>query len=158
MQGANNTYKTVRVIGEEYNLMYTVWCTNEHELYEMNVSFARIRPQSKRIALLTHKKIQTDPYQLHNLYGEKAEIYGWDPQRLQQRLDTLVLTLKRCSGVVCTRPWAKLHPDGNVRNLGDAMHPCYDAFYEAQPRVSFSGCAAGQLLEFEGPLEPVVFG
>ena len=34
----NNTYKTVRVLAEEYNLMYTVWCTNDHELYDMTVS------------------------------------------------------------------------------------------------------------------------
>jgi hypothetical protein len=34
----NNTYKTVRVIGEEYDLAYTVWCTNEHELYDISVS------------------------------------------------------------------------------------------------------------------------
>ena len=27
-----------RLIGEDYNLYYSVWCTNEHELYEMNVS------------------------------------------------------------------------------------------------------------------------
>jgi N-acetylglucosamine-6-sulfatase len=33
----DNTYKTVRVIGEKYNLAYTVWCTNEHELYDMTV-------------------------------------------------------------------------------------------------------------------------
>jgi len=35
---ANNTYKSVRVVGEEYDLSYTVWCTNEHELYDMKVS------------------------------------------------------------------------------------------------------------------------
>lgn len=34
----NNTYKTVRLIGPGYNLMYAVWCTNEHELYDMTVS------------------------------------------------------------------------------------------------------------------------
>lgn len=34
----NNTYKTVRVIGETYDLSYTVWCTNEHELYDMAVN------------------------------------------------------------------------------------------------------------------------
>lgn len=33
----NNTYKTVRVINENYNLRYTVWCTNEHELYDLTV-------------------------------------------------------------------------------------------------------------------------
>ncbi len=33
--GLNNTYKSLRVIGEDYDLAYTVWCSNEHELYEM---------------------------------------------------------------------------------------------------------------------------
>lgn len=35
--GTNNTYKALRVIGREYNLYYSVWCTNEHELYDMAV-------------------------------------------------------------------------------------------------------------------------
>ena len=34
----NNTYKSLRLIGEGYNLMYTVWCTGDKELYELNVS------------------------------------------------------------------------------------------------------------------------
>ena len=38
------------------------------------------------------------------------------------------------------------------------MEAWFNAFYEAQPKVSFSGCALGQLLEFEGPLGPSVFG
>ncbi|KAB5569978.1 alkaline-phosphatase-like protein [Coniochaeta sp. 2T2.1] len=27
-----NTYKSVRIVGPGYNLMYSVWCTNDHEL------------------------------------------------------------------------------------------------------------------------------
>jgi arylsulfatase A-like enzyme len=34
----NNTYKSLRVIGKGYNLYYSVWCNNEHELYDLNVS------------------------------------------------------------------------------------------------------------------------
>ena len=33
----NNTYKSLRLIGEDYNIMYTVWCTGYKELYELNV-------------------------------------------------------------------------------------------------------------------------
>jgi hypothetical protein len=33
-----STYKSLRVIGAGYNLLYTVWCTGEHELYDMTVS------------------------------------------------------------------------------------------------------------------------
>lgn len=34
----NNTYKAVRVLAEDYNLFLSVWCNNEHELYDLNVS------------------------------------------------------------------------------------------------------------------------
>jgi N-acetylglucosamine-6-sulfatase len=57
---------------------------------------------------------------------------------------------------VCTRPWEKLHPDGKVSNLKDAMDGRYDLFYEEkQKKVSFEECALGQVLSVEGPLEPV---
>ena len=36
---AANTYKSVRLIGKGYSLYYSVWCTNEHELYDMSVSY-----------------------------------------------------------------------------------------------------------------------
>ncbi len=29
----NNTYKSLSLLGSGYNLYYSVWCTNEHELY-----------------------------------------------------------------------------------------------------------------------------
>lgn len=35
---ANNTYKALRVISEQWDLLYTVWCNNEHELYDMKVT------------------------------------------------------------------------------------------------------------------------
>lgn len=34
----NHTYKALRVVGERYNLRYTVWCNGEHELYDLHVS------------------------------------------------------------------------------------------------------------------------
>lgn len=34
----NNTYKAVRIIGYGYDLYYSVWCNNEHELYNLEVS------------------------------------------------------------------------------------------------------------------------
>ena len=33
----NNTYYSVRIVGNGYNFYYSVWCTNEHEFYEMKV-------------------------------------------------------------------------------------------------------------------------
>ncbi|KAH7066826.1 arylsulfatase precursor [Paraphoma chrysanthemicola] len=135
----NNTYKTVRVIGPSYDLSYTVWCTNEHELYD----------------------ISTDPYQVTNLLSSSSYAHAvntWSIPRLQSRLDALLLTLKRCKGVVCTRPWAKLHPSGNVKSLEDAMNPRFDRFYKKeQVKVTFDECALGQILSVEGALEPVVW-
>ncbi|KAF3000480.1 hypothetical protein E8E14_002677 [Neopestalotiopsis sp. 37M] len=132
----NNTYKHVRVIGEGYDLAFAVWCTMDHELYNM----------------------KADPYQMTNLYGTPNTIAGWNATSLTARLNGLLLTLKHCKGRVCTRPWDTLHPQGDVRNLRDAMAPEYDDFYENQQHaVTFSECALGQLLEFEGALEPVAY-
>jgi N-acetylglucosamine-6-sulfatase len=85
-------------------------------------------------------------------------VNSWPIESLIYRLNGLLLTLKRCKGRACTRPWEKLHPDGSVRNLKDAMDAKYDAFYaERQYPVTFSECALGQVLATEGALEPVVW-
>ena len=144
---SNNTYKSLRVISENYNLAYTVWCSNEHELYEMI----------------------SDPGQLHNLYEAAAaddddgsynsvsKVYDWDKEKLLARLDALLLTLKACKGATCRRPWAALHPQGDVETLEQAMNPRFDAFYEAQEKVSFSLCALGYIAEYEGALGSAPF-
>lgn len=43
----NNTYKAVRIIGDEYDLYYAVWCTNEHELYDLKASQCTVSSQSE---------------------------------------------------------------------------------------------------------------
>jgi hypothetical protein len=34
---SNNTYKALRVVSEDYNFYYAVWCNGDHELYNMQV-------------------------------------------------------------------------------------------------------------------------
>ena len=34
----NNTFTSVRLIGDDYSFYYSVWCSNEHEVYDMKVS------------------------------------------------------------------------------------------------------------------------
>lgn len=34
----NNTYKSLRLLGNGYNYYYSVWCNNVHELYDLNAS------------------------------------------------------------------------------------------------------------------------
>ncbi|KAI4601038.1 hypothetical protein KJ359_012225 [Pestalotiopsis sp. 9143b] len=134
---ANNTYKHLRVVSEAFDLSYTVWCSNEHELFDF----------------------KTDPYQSKNLYNQSAPIAGVNAAKLTARLDALLLTLKGCKGRVCTRPWETLHPQGDVADLTQALDPKYDQFYlEEQPKVSFSECLGGQLLEYEGPQTPLGYG
>ncbi|CAH0047784.1 unnamed protein product [Clonostachys solani] len=132
----NNTYKALRVIGEDYNLYYSVWCTNEHELYEMN----------------------SDPGQLKNLlHGDEAllaaqtTVLGYPLEKLIPRLDALLLVLKSCKGATCSQPWRSLHPHGNVVTLHDALSPRYDEFYEQQVRVEYSWCDSGYIVPAEGP-------
>ncbi|PKS08523.1 hypothetical protein jhhlp_004908 [Lomentospora prolificans] len=132
----NNTYKAIRVVGEGYNLYYSVWCTNEHELYDMT----------------------NDPGQLVNLlHPDEAEvaatatILGHPLKTLVPRLDALLFVLKSCSGLSCSQPWRSLHPQGNVASLRDALSPRFDAFYAEQARVEWSRCELGHLIDAEGP-------
>jgi len=105
--------------------------------------------------------IQDDPYQLSNLYpkpdanpSRKAQnLLGRDIYTVIQRLDSLLLVLKSCKGSTCIEPWKELHLDeaDNVQDLKDALHPKYDELYGSQPRVEFSRCEEGYLIDAEGP-------
>jgi arylsulfatase A-like enzyme len=55
----NNTYKSLRVIGKGYNLYYSVWCNNEHELYDLNVSVTEQLQNPSRILSLSPLSHQT---------------------------------------------------------------------------------------------------
>ncbi|KAH6662910.1 sulfatase [Plectosphaerella plurivora] len=132
----NNTYKAVRVHGEGYNLYYAIWCSNEHELYDLD----------------------TDPGQLRNLLhpdeaalAARTTILGTSLERLTPRLDALLFVLKSCQGQTCSQPWRSLHPLGDVSSLSEALAPAYDDFYTHQVRVEFDRCALGHLVDVEGP-------
>ncbi|TQN67231.1 Arylsulfatase [Colletotrichum shisoi] len=132
----NNTYKALRVVGEGYSLYYSVWCTNEHELYDMT----------------------TDPGQLHNLLhtdeaalAAGATIHGYPLKKVLPRLDSLLFVLKSCKGITCSQPWRALHPSGNVGSLREALAPRFDEFYTQQTRVRFDHCELGHIVEAEGP-------
>lgn len=149
----NHTYKSVRLIGEGYNLYYSVWCNNEHELYDLSVSSRSF--SLKNPVLIS---LKTDPYQLHNLYPLISRANSTEPRILGRRLsdaisrlDALLLVLKSCVGINCIEPWNVLQPDDSVRTLRDALDVEYDSFYHQQPAVSFDWCDAGYVIEAEGP-------
>ncbi|CAG8089156.1 unnamed protein product [Penicillium olsonii] len=136
----NNTYKSVRLLGEGYNLYYSVWCNNEHELYDLS----------------------TDPYQVNNLYpnspiesSDSPQILGRNLNQAINRLDALLMVLKSCQGKTCIQPWDVLQPVDNVSTLRDALVEEYDDFYAAQPQVSFDWCGEGYIIDAEGPQDPL---
>ncbi|CAO3587797.1 unnamed protein product [Absidia cylindrospora] len=107
-----NIYKTVRVISKDYNYMYSVWCTGEHEFYDL----------------------KKDPYETTN------EFDHIDPQ-LANRLDALLLVLKTCRSETCRDPWRVLHPnDSSVKTLADALHRKFDKHYTQFKQVTFAEC------------------
>ncbi|KAI0968702.1 arylsulfatase-like protein [Xylaria arbuscula] len=130
----NNTYKALRVVGESYNLLYQVWCNNEHELYDLT----------------------TDPGQMDNLLPPQddsgATILSLPVSKVAQRLDALLFVLKSCRAQTCIRPWRELHPSGNVESLKDALSPRFDSFYDTETeKIKFERCAMGYILDAEGP-------
>ncbi|KAJ6787474.1 hypothetical protein PWT90_02698 [Aphanocladium album] len=127
-----NTYKTLRIVSDQHELAYTVWCNGDHELYNM----------------------KRDLYQSFNLYGKQPQGSPYNISQLTKRLDTLVLTLKNCKGDSCRHPWRMIFPSGKVKSLQDALDSTYDSFFASQPCVSFDECTLGYLPELEGPASP----
>ncbi|KAK3846386.1 MAG: alkaline-phosphatase-like protein [Linnemannia gamsii] len=76
-----NTYKSVRLIGQGYSLLYTVWCTGEKEYYDL----------------------VEDPFQVKNIYKSTKPAF-------LNRLDALLNVLRTCKGPTCRDPWTVIHP------------------------------------------------
>ncbi|KAF9899686.1 hypothetical protein BX616_002894 [Lobosporangium transversale] len=119
-----NDYKSVRLIGQGYNLLYTVWCTGEREYYDL----------------------VKDPFQVKNIYEET-------PFNVLDRLDALLNVLRTCKGPTCRDPWSVIHSEHldnkafsnkkshkRVRSLKDALAKKYDAFYASLPKFTFKSC------------------
>jgi hypothetical protein len=153
----NHTYKALRVVGAGYDLLYIVWCSNEHELYDMT----------------------KDPWQMDNILNEGTGAFsigmstasfkdakssmGSDQivsaanitdtvSSLVSRLDALLLVLKTCRMDECRFPWSSLHPNGDVRSLRDALDPRFDNFYHKRPKVQYERCERGYIPESEGAM------
>ncbi|KAI9825529.1 MAG: hypothetical protein M1819_000521 [Sarea resinae] len=140
----NNTYKALRVVAPRYSLYYSVWCNNEHELYDL----------------------QTDPHQVNNLipsggqswHATNVTILDLPLHTVVARLDSLLLVLKSCRGESCIKPWQVLHPAGDVSTLEEALDPRFDMFYGMeQTKVAFSRCEQGYILDAEGPQEALMY-
>ncbi|KAI1263569.1 alkaline phosphatase-like protein [Xylariaceae sp. FL1019] len=130
----NNTYKALRIVGESYNLLYTVWCNNERELYDL----------------------ATDPGQMVNLLHadeQKSQtLLGQPIDKVVGRLDSVLFVLKTCRADACVHPWRAFHPSGSVETLRDALSPRFDFFYEVETeKIKFDRCEMGYISDAEGP-------
>ncbi|SCZ95918.1 BZ3500_MvSof-1268-A1-R1_Chr8-1g09882 [Microbotryum saponariae] len=124
----NQTYRAIRIVeGDSLDLSYAVWCTGEHEIYDL----------------------LTDPDQMHNF--AEVESPSLELQHLRFRLDALLLVLKTCVGEVCKRPWKEIFPQGNVGSLKEALDEKFDQYFRQLPKVAYSRCELGYLRELEYP-------
>ncbi|KAL1889155.1 hypothetical protein Sste5346_009104 [Sporothrix stenoceras] len=133
----NNTFKSIRLIGDGYNLYYSVWCTNEVELYDM-------RPEA-------------DSGQIHNLLhpreakmAENFAVAGRELGVVLGRLDAALSVLADCKGATCREPWATIHSKSKFRvrsadTFLDALDPEFDYVYAAEPHLRFNFCPMGHV-------------
>lgn len=134
VQQPDNSYKTIRVVGENLSWYFSVWCTNEMELYNTTA----------------------DPFELHNLANST------DPavQRVKSRLNAMLLLTKSCTEDSCRDPWAYLQPNGTApgttrfSTLKEALDPQYDAWFGSFPSVHWNECLQIQLPSNEVPFYP----
>lgn len=134
----NNTYKALRLVGHNYSLYYSVWCTGEREFYDLH----------------------RDPGQMHNFFADPQlakdyTIAGRSWQQLIYRLDALLVVLKTCKGNTCVKPWNSHHKNGSVETLTEALNPRFDNYYMKHPKVGFSSCELGYIKEAEGNRERI---
>lgn len=87
----------------------------------------------------------------YEFLAEHYKLVGRSFEHLVTRLDALLMVLKSCRGETCRTPWSVLHPDGAVSSLKEALSHEFDAFYKHQPKVGFTSCPMGHIVEEEGP-------
>lgn len=129
----NNTYKTIRIVGEQENWAYAVWCNGQTELYN----------------------ISADAYEMTNL--ARADNISTAHQRVINRLNALLMVTKSCEQERCRDPWAQLVPDNSsstLYSLVQALDPAYDAFFEDFEKVQFDTCMQYQYAPNETPFYP----
>lgn len=126
----NNTYKSVRILGENNGWLFTKWCTGDTELYHTS----------------------TDKWELDNI----AESEDPEHQRALTRLNAILMVTKSCEGGSCRDPWAVFElPHGKkLASFEEAMSPEYDSFFNGFPLVSFRECLQFQSAENEAPFYP----
>ncbi|EKD03024.1 arylsulfatase precursor [Trichosporon asahii var. asahii CBS 8904] len=155
----NNTYRTLRVSDGEHKYSYSVWCTGERELHDLNEDPHQVRNLLKahndlgRFAAFNASAPAAVSAASLDLASRGLEgSLDEDTKRVAERLDALLLVLKTCQGQQCREPWASLFPTGEVTSFADALDAGYDGYFQNLPRVKFDECALGYQARRERPL------
>lgn len=95
---------------------------------------------------------------MKNYLGEDAAalqsgytLAGRPFKHVVDRLDSLLMVMKSCLGKECHEPWQTLHPHSKIKTLKHALDQDFDAFYADQPKVKYTSCELGYLVDAEGP-------
>ncbi|CAI6330737.1 unnamed protein product [Periconia digitata] len=146
-----NAYKSLRLVGKSYDISYIIHChNNAHELYDLS---------NDRVQMENLHPAAPAPESEQNAFESGTNtLAGFPIQKLLQRIDAALLVLKSCKGdeILCHKPWAQLHPQGNVNSLRDAMNTRWDEKYDdlhSNYKVGFTQCYKnGKIdVEAEGP-------
>jgi len=137
----NFSYKAVRGdFGNNMVFTYTVWCTGEHELYD-----------------ITH-----DPLALNNLLAPgftSPHHSARDIKRFADRLDALLSAWYTCAGAAqCVAPIKRVLPEANT--LADTLDPKYDVFFDKLTKFGYKTCLgyflpSNEFGPFDKELKPV---
>ena len=151
----DNTYKSLRLVGEKQGWLFNRWCTsNQTELYNTTA----------------------DPWELHNLAIDPSS----EVKRVMDRLSGLLLVTKSCGQDSCRKPWEVLRSDcegtamsggqamfsnleqetfsassrATFSNLDEANDSKYDDFFASLPHFGYQSCLPYQKVDNEGPYFP----
>lgn len=126
----NNTYKSVRILGNKNSWLFTKWCTGDTEMYHTS----------------------TDQWELQNIAHSEDHYH----RRVLTRLNAILMVTKSCEKGSCRDPWAvfELPRSKKLKSFEEAMSPKYDAFFDQFPLVSFQECLQFQSTENEAPFYP----
>ncbi|KAF5592017.1 arylsulfatase [Fusarium subglutinans] len=137
----NNTYKGLRMASQDFNLYYSIWCTGERELYNLNDD------PEQTINLLSGSYTA-------QLVAVQFTIANRPLHAIVNRLDALIMAMKACKGKACSRPWKELYPNGRISSLHAALDIKFDTFYADQPKMFFDSYEVAFIKEKESN-EPI---
>ncbi|PNH09674.1 Arylsulfatase [Tetrabaena socialis] len=97
-------------------------------------------PVAKQTPVLTNLEMYDVGLDPAEIKDRSRLPWSYTTRRLIDRLDAVLTVMSYCSGVLCRNPFLRLHPDGSVTNLTQAMDPQFDQLYSSVKKLSYKHC------------------